>query len=482
MAIQAGLETPVPVKLPSGNARHYGAVTPMKVLLAEDEKSIALTLGDELEAAGHDVTHKADGLSALDAALNGEFDVVISDIRMPNLDGEQLLARVKEVKPDLPVVLMTGFGTMESVIKAMRLGAYDYLQKPFDTREAVLILERLHREMELNRRCAQLQEQLADKYRFENIIGTSPKMQSVYQLIRAAAGNDFPVLITGETGTGKELVAQAIHVNSPRRKFDLVKVSCQNFPPTLLEAELFGHEKGAFTDAKEQKIGRFERAHRGTIFIDDIDDMPASAQAKILNVLAERKLERLGGTKTIQVDIRIIAATKMDLQKLVREGKFRDDLYYRLNVVPIDLPPLRDREGDLPFLVKEFIKKHAGGRVYTMSPATMAELEHYTWPGNVRELEAAVQRAIALSGDTAELRREHLVRVTANTPKEALVRSDRRPLKDVLQEAEKAHILNVLKICNNKKGEAAELLGISRKNLWEKLKAYGVDAGEEAEK
>jgi transcriptional regulator with PAS, ATPase and Fis domain len=182
------------------------------------------------------------------------------------------------------------------------------------------------------------------------------------------------------------------------------------------------------------------------------------------------------------VDIRIIAATKMDLQKLVREGKFRDDLYYRLNVVPIDLPPLRDREGDLPFLVKEFIKKHAGGRVYTMSPATMAELEHYTWPGNVRELEAAVQRAIALSGDTAELRREHLVRVTANTPKEALVRSDRRPLKDVLQEAEKAHILNVLKICNNKKGEAAELLGISRKNLWEKLKAYGVDAGEDAEK
>ncbi|MCE9584291.1 MAG: sigma-54 dependent transcriptional regulator [Planctomycetes bacterium] len=454
----------------------------MKVLLAEDEKSIALTLGDELEAAGHEVTHKADGLSALDAALNGQFDAVISDIRMPHVDGEQLLARIKEVKPDLPVVLMTGFGTMESVIKAMRLGAYDYLQKPFDTREAVLILERLGREMELKRKCAQLQEQLQDKYRFENIIGSSPKMQSVYQLIRAAAGNDFPVLITGETGTGKELVAQAIHVNSPRRKFDLVKVSCQNFPESLLESELFGHEKGAFTDAKEQKIGRFERAHRGTIFIDDIDDMPAGAQAKILNVLAERKLERLGGTKTIQVDIRIIAATKTDLQKAVREGRFRDDLFYRLNVVPIDLPPLRERDGDLPYLMKEFIKKYAGGRQFTVSPQAMAELEHYPWPGNVRELEGSVQRAIALSGDTGELRREHLIRVTANTPKEALLRSDRRPLRDVLFEAEKAHILAVLKICNNKKGEAAELLGISRKNLWEKLKAYGVDAGEDAEK
>ncbi|KAF0245299.1 MAG: Fis family transcriptional [Planctomycetota bacterium] len=482
MAIQAGLETPAPVKLPAGNVKHYGAVTPMKVLLAEDEKSIALTLGDELEAAGHEVLHKADGLAALDSALNGEFDVVISDIRMPHLDGEQLLARVKEVKPDLPVVLMTGFGTMESVIKAMRLGAYDYLQKPFDTREAVLILERLQREMELKRRCAQLQEQLEEKYRFENIIGTSPKMQSVYQLIRAAAGNDFPVLITGETGTGKELVAQAIHVNSLRRKGDLVKVSCHNFPETLIEAELFGHEKGAFTDAKDQRIGRFERAHRGTIFIDDIDDMPAGTQAKILNVLAERKLERLGGSKTIQVDIRIITATKLDLQKLVRDGRFRDDLFYRLNVVPIDLPPLREREGDLPFLMKEFIKKYAGGKHFTISPSTMAELEHYTWPGNVRELEGAVQRAIALSGDTGELRREHLVRVTANTPKEAMVRSDRRPLKDVLVEAEKGHILNVLKICNNKKGEAAELLGISRKNLWEKLKSYGVDAGEDAER
>jgi DNA-binding NtrC family response regulator len=452
----------------------------MKVLLAEDEKSIAMTLGDELEAAGHEVTHKADGLAALEAALTDNWDVVISDIRMPNLDGEQLLARIKESKPDLPVVLMTGFGTIESVIKAMRLGAYDYLQKPFDTREAILILDRLHKFLELRRKCERLQEELQDKYRFETIIGASPRMQSVYQLIRAAASNDFPVLITGETGTGKELVAHAIHVNSARRKFDLVKVSCQNFPESLLEGELFGHEKGAFTDAKEQKIGRFERAHRGTIFIDDIDDMPGGAQAKILNVLAERKLERLGGTKTIQVDIRVIAATKLDLQKQVREGRFRDDLFYRLNVVPIDLPPLRDREGDIPILIREFIRKYGAGRRYEISPSTMAELEHYPWPGTVRELEGAVQRAIALSGESGELRREHLIRVTASTPKEVLVRSDRRPLRDVLFEAEKSHILGVLKICNNRKGEAAELLGISRKNLWEKLKSYGVEAGEEA--
>jgi len=452
----------------------------MKVLMAEDEKSIALTLGDELEAAGHEVVHKADGLSALQTALNENFDVVISDIRMPNLDGEQLLARLKEAKPDLPVVLMTGFGTMESVIKAMRLGAYDYLQKPFDSREAVLILERLDELIKLKRKCEQLQEEVADKYRFENIIGRSPKMESVYQLIRAAATNEFPVLITGETGTGKELVAHAIHVNSSRKKFDLVKVSCHNFPETLIESELFGHEKGAFTDAKEQKIGRFERAHRGTIFIDDIDDMPPGVQAKILNVLQEKKIERLGGTKTIQVDIRIIAATKVDLQKAVRDGRFRDDLFYRLNVVPIDLPPLRDRDGDIPTLINAFVKKHASGKSFQISPQTMAELEHYPWPGNVRELEGAVQRAIALSGDSSELHREHLIRVTANTPKDQLVRADRRPLKDVLQETEKMHILAVLKICNGKKGEAAELLGISRKNLWEKLKAYGVDEGEES--
>ncbi|NUN47328.1 MAG: sigma-54-dependent Fis family transcriptional regulator [Candidatus Brocadiae bacterium] len=451
----------------------------MKVLLAEDEKSIALTLGDELEAAHHEVVHKADGLAALDAALNEHFDVVISDIRMPNLDGEQLLARLKEARPDLPVVLMTGFGTMESVIKAMRLGAYDYLQKPFDTREAILILERLAKVQELQRKCDSLQRELEDKYRFENIIGASPKMQSVYSLIRAAATNDFPVLITGETGTGKELVAHAIHVNSARRKAELVKVSCHNFPETLLESELFGHEKGAFTDAKEQKIGRFERAHRGTIFIDDIDDMPPGAQAKILNVLQEKKIERLGGTRTTLVDIRIIVATKTDLMKMVNEGRFRNDLFYRLNVVPIDLPPMRERDGDIPLLIREFIRKHGAGKNYQISPQTMGELEHYGWPGNVRELEGSVQRAIALSGDTGELRREHLIRVTANTPKDHLVRADRRPLKDVLSEAERGHIMGVLKICNGKKGEAAELLGISRKNLWEKLKAFGVDAGGE---
>ncbi|MBI2919967.1 MAG: sigma-54-dependent Fis family transcriptional regulator [Planctomycetes bacterium] len=447
--------------------------------MAEDEKSIALTLGDELEAAGHDVVHKADGLSALQAALSDPFDVVISDIRMPNLDGEQLLARLKEAKPELPVVLMTGFGTMESVIKAMRLGAYDYLQKPFDTREAILILERLGRELELKRKCDSLQEQLADKYRFENIVGASPRIQSVYSLVRAAAANDMNVLITGETGTGKELVAHAIHVNSARKKFDFVKVSCHNFPDTLLESELFGHEKGAFTDAKDQKIGRFERANRGTIFIDDIDDMPPGAQAKILNVLQDRKLERLGGTKTISIDIRVVAATKVDLAKAVRDGRFRDDLYYRLNVVPIDIPPLRDREGDIPLLIKEFVRKYAPTKAFSISPQTMAELEHYTWPGNVRELEGAVQRAIALSGDSSELKREHLIRLAPGVPKEQLVRSDRRPLKEVLTEAEKGHILNVLKICNSKKGEAAELLGISRKNLWEKLKSYGVDEGDE---
>jgi DNA-binding NtrC family response regulator len=451
----------------------------MKVLLAEDEKSIALTLGDELEAAGHEVVHKADGLSALEAALADPFDVVISDIRMPNLDGEQLLARLKETKPDLPVVLMTGFGTMESVIKAMRLGAHDYLQKPFDTREAVIILERLQKFLEYKRKCEVLQNQLEDRYRFENIIGGSPRMRSVYDLVRAAAQNDMNVLITGETGTGKELVAQAIHVNSIRKKFDFVKVSCHNFPDTLLESELFGHEKGAFTDAKDQKIGRFERAHRGTILIDDIDDMPLPAQAKILNVLQDRKLERLGGTRTIPVDIRVVAATKVSLEKAVRDGRFRDDLYYRLNVVPIDIPPLRDREGDIPLLMKSFIEKYGSGKSYSISPQTMADLEHYPWPGNVRELEAAVQRAIALSGETRELKKEHLVRVSPGTPKEAVVRSDRRPLKDVLFDAEKTHIMGVLKICNNKKGEAAELLGISRKNLWEKLKSYGVEAGEE---
>ncbi len=329
----------------------------MKIVLAEDEKSIAVTLRDALHDAGHTVDTASDGRVALDLLRSREPDCLISDIRMPGLDGLALLKASRELRADFPVILITAFGSIDLAVQAMKLGAHDFLPKPFLNEEVIVRLERLEKHLALNAECRRLSALLKDGQPVGPFLGESRPMREVFSLIESVADGDTTVLVEGESGTGKELVAEAIHYNGGRKRGALVKLSCAVFPEGLIEDELFGHEKGAFTDAREPRAGRFERAAGGTLFLDDIDDLPSQTQVKFLRVLQERTIERLGGSRSIPVDVRIVAATKVDLAQAVREKRFREDLFYRLNVVTIRVPPLRDRLEDIPLLVAHFIRK-----------------------------------------------------------------------------------------------------------------------------
>jgi DNA-binding NtrC family response regulator len=447
----------------------------MSVLLVDDEKTIQITLRDALEEAGHQVVVAVDGLDARRAIEERNFDVVVTDLKMPGMPGMEVLRLVKERAPDTEVIVMTGYGTVESAVDAMKAGAYEYLLKPFPNEAVVLTLSRIAKQRKLLAENRSLQEQLGRATRLEGIIGSSRGMREVFQTIQLVAGQDTRVLVTGESGTGKELVARAIHNLSTRRAKPLVTISCASVPETLLEDTLFGHEKGAFTDARERRIGRFEYANGGTIFLDDIDDMPLPTQVKLLRVLQEGEVERLGGSAPIHVDVRVLAATKVDLLDAVNDGRFRQDLFYRLNVVPLTLPPLRDREDDLKLLAQHFIDAFAKGRQYRIEPATLDEMSRYSWPGNVRELEHAVERAIALAGGSEVLRREHILG-SKPVPERKPAPGRVCTLSEATAEAEKAAIRAALEHTRGRKAEAAQVLGISRKNLWEKMKAYGMEA------
>lgn len=447
----------------------------MKILLADDEKLIAITLGDALIAAGYAVTVVHDGEEALKAIHHDTFDVVITDIRMPRADGYQVLEKVKEIQPGAHVILITTFASVEDAVGAIKEGAYDYLQKPFVNDEVIERLKKLEKLVSLEQENRRLKDEIEGRRQFGAIVGKSPRMQEVYELITAVATRDGSILVEGESGTGKELVAEAIHYNSSRRDHPLVKMSCAVFPEGLIESELFGHVKGAYTDARSDRAGRFERAHRGSIFLDDIDDLRPTAQVKLLRVLQEKQFERVGGSKTIDVDVRVIAATKKDLWKLSEEGAFREDLFHRLNVVKIDLPALRDREGDLPLLVEHFMRRKGKDRDYQIEPSVLEALERYSWPGNVRELEHAVERAITLAGEDIQLQLKHLMKPLTMAGTGVVPAGRLSPLSDTVAEAEAKHIRSVLASTAGHKGEAARILGISRKNLWEKMKLYVID-------
>ncbi len=451
----------------------------MRVLVADDEKSITLTLEEDLREAGHVVEVANSGDDALAAIQRERFDCVVSDINMPGIKGDELLRRIKAADASTAVILVTGYGSIDSAVKAMKEGAADYILKPFRNEQIVHALARLDQVRALVAENRTLREQLGEVTSFGNIVGQSSAMQEVVRTVKTVAKTDATVLIQGETGTGKEVIARAIHSNSARRNQPFIAMSCAAIPSTLLEDELFGHERGAFTDAKDKKLGRFERAEGGTFFLDDIDDLALATQVKLLRVLQEKEVERLGGDKSIKVNARVIAATKVDLRAHVREGKFREDLYYRLNVVPLLLPALRERKGDIALLVHHFVKKYAGDRDYEVKPETLELMDQYSWPGNVRELEHAVERAIALAGQSRILKREHLVEMSPNF-KQAVKAPDKlRPLKEVVEEAEIEHLRYVLKMTGNHRAQAASVLGISRKNLWEKLRLYGIADGEE---
>jgi DNA-binding NtrC family response regulator len=454
----------------------------VRVLVADDETSITMTLEEDLREAGHDVLVARTGDEAWAALERDRFECLISDINMPGMRGDELLRRAKAADPALSVILVTGYGSIDSAVQAMKDGATDYILKPFRNDQIVHALQKLGKLRSLEAECANLRTQISEIAGFQNIVGQSAAMRAVIDIVRTVAKTDTTVLLEGETGTGKEVIARAIHNNSSRSKGPWVAISCAAIPATLLEDELFGHERGAFTDARERKLGRFERAQGGTFFLDDIDDLPLTTQVKLLRVLQEREVERLGGDRPIKVDIRVIAATKADLQAMVREGKFREDLYYRLNVVTIVIPTLKDRAGDIPLLARHFMRKFGEGRDLDIAPDVVAAMERYPWPGNVRELEHAIERAVALSGGARSLKAEHLLPGLARAAgaAEAPRPDDVGSLRSVVEQAEREHLKRVLKLTGNRRAQAAAILGISRKNLWEKLRFHGIEAGEES--
>src|SRR5436190_4842215 len=447
----------------------------MKILLADDERSIAVTLGDALRGAGHIVTVVPDGEQAIQALKLDPFDCVITDIRLPKADGLKVLRAARENQPAPRVILITAYASVEDAVAAIKEGAEDYIQKPFFNDDVVARLKKLERLQSLEQENKQLKEELSGRRQFGALVGKAPKMQAVYDLVKSVAASEANVLIEGESGTGKERVAEAIHFNSPRKARPLVKMSCSVFPESLIEDELFGHVKGAFTDAKADKSGRFERAHTGTIFIDDIDDLHPVPQVKLLRVLQEREFERIGSAQPIKVDVRVVVATKKDLWELVQGGRFREDLFHRLNVVKVQIPPLRERSEDIPLLVGHFIQKLSKGRAFAVTPEVLEALQGYSWPGNVRELEHAIERAIALAGDDLVLKKEHLLRPLNMAGSDVPPTGKLSTLREMVAEAETRHIRSVVAYTQGHRGEASRILGITRKNLWEKMREYGIE-------
>ena len=370
------------------------------ILIVDDEKNYLLVLEDLLMEEGYQVVTSESGIGALEILKGHELDVVITDMKMPGMDGMTLLERIHVQYPDLPVIMMTAYGSVEKAVEAMRKGAFDYILKPFKNEELKLTIRKAIDHYQLVCQNRYLTRELQDRYQFSNIIGKSAAMQRIYRLIEKVAPSRATVLITGESGTGKELIARAIHFNSPRAERPFISVNCGALPETLLESELFGHEKGAFSGAVSQRKGRFELAHEGTLFLDEISEMSSPLQVKLLRILQEMEFERVGGSQSLKVDVRVVAASNRDLHIEVAEGRFRSDLFYRLNVVHVPLPPLRERKDDIPLLVNHFLRKYAVGERlcnFRIEPEAMRLLLDYQWPGNVRELENVIERAIILS-------------------------------------------------------------------------------------
>jgi DNA-binding NtrC family response regulator len=448
----------------------------MQVLLVEDEPTIAVTLQDDLEDAGHLVTHVADGQQAIELLGQQVFDCVITDVRLPGADGLKVLQAAKRARPDTEVLMMTGYATVEQAVEAMRLGADDYIQKPFLNAHVLDRLSRIGKVRALIHENRILRQELdGGRGGLPGVIGKSRAMEAVFKTVRTVAQNDASVLIEGESGTGKERIARAIHTLSLRKDKPFVALSCGALPDTLLETELFGHEKGAFTDAQKLRRGRFEVANGGTIFLDDIDDMPLSVQVKLLRVLQEREFERVGGEQLVKVDLRVVSATKVPLMDLVRQHRFREDLFYRLNVVPVRLPPLRERDGDVALLAQHFVEKLGGGRQFTIKTDVLESMAEYSWPGNVRELENHCAQAIAMAGGATVLKREHLLPVDKTRRAALEPPTQLQSLREVMVNAEREHLKTVLKAVGGHRTKAASVLGISRKVLWEKLRDYGIE-------
>jgi two-component system response regulator AtoC len=441
-----------------------------RIAIIEDDKLMRVTLEDALRSSGYDVSSFETGEEALKKLQENPFSVIVTDVRLPGIDGINILKEISR-RGDTQVIIMTAFGTIRDAVEVMKLGAFDYITKPFSLDEFLLLIERALEVKRLREENIRLKHDINRCYSFPNIIGNSPRMKNLFSLIEKISGSDSTVLILGESGTGKELVATTIHYQSKRKDGPLIKVNCAALPEGLIEAELFGHEKGAFTGAVKKKQGRFELADGGTIFLDEVGDLPLSTQAKLLRVIQERTFERVGGTETIRVDVRIIGATNKNLQKEVENGTFREDLFYRLNVIPLLIPPLRERREDIPDLVEFFLKRFNArlSKNARFSKEAMELLLEYDYPGNVRELENIVERVVTLS--TGELIKKEDLPLPLITSQS----SNYPSLSEITNRAEREYIVRVLKLTGGNRTRAAEMLGISRKTLWEKLNAYGIE-------
>ncbi|HEY2945508.1 MAG TPA: sigma-54 dependent transcriptional regulator [Vicinamibacteria bacterium] len=446
-----------------------------RIVVIDDEVNAASALETLLREDGYEVASAHEAAGGLALLEKMEADLVLTDLRMPGMDGLELLGRIKEMRPDTMVIFMTAYGTVKTAVRAMKTGAEDYLAKPIDMEELEVILERALSKKGLLQEAKLLRERVGRKYHFENLVGESPEMLHVFKIVKQVAASASSVLLLGESGTGKELVAQALHQNSPRRDKPFVKVACAALPETLLESELFGHEKGAFTGALYTRAGRFEMADGGTLFLDEIGDISPTVQVKLLRFLEQREFERVGGNRTFKVDVRIVVATHRDLKKKLEEGTFREDLYYRLNVIEIHIPALRERTGDIPVLAQHFLSKYAeanGKDVRGLSDEALALLLRHPWPGNVRELENAIERAVVLS-DTAVLTPAHFPTLRGAEVAPGGPRSNGVAIPgSTLPEIEKEAILRTLEAVAGSTSRAAALLGISPRKIQYKLKEY----------
>ncbi|MFH1776962.1 MAG: sigma-54 dependent transcriptional regulator [Candidatus Omnitrophota bacterium] len=455
------------------------------VLVVDDDQSMCFILQEAFKKEKYNVHVVKSGEEALKLASKISFDVITLDIKMPDMDGFEVITKLKQINPDHVIVIVTAYGAEKVAIEAIQKGAYDYFTKPFDLETLRVVIRRAIEKNRLDLENRTLRDQIKKRYDFKNIIGKSSKMLEVFELMSKLINTDVTVLILGESGTGKELVSRAIHYNSPRRDKPFIKINCAAIPDTLLESELFGHEKGAFTDAAAAKPGKFELAHGGTLFLDEIGDMSAATQSKLLRVLQEKEIERLGGTKPIKVNVRIIVATNKNLTQTVKDGEFREDLYYRINVVSINLPPLRQRREDIPYLIDYFLANFNAEfhrNIKNISVDAMELLMKYNWPGNVRELENVLQRAI-LVADKDTIIKECLPMYLRSMEKESYYQKVEhtdftQPLNDIVKEVvcdiEKQLILQALNKTNWNRTHAAELLKISRKSLFNKIKQYDI--------
>jgi DNA-binding NtrC family response regulator len=471
-----------PAARPKSNSRRPRRGTALDILVVDDDTDIRQYLSDLLRQAGHRVSLAADGAQAGAQVSAHVFDLVLSDVRLPRGDGRALLRRVRHESPSTDVILITAFGEVSDAVAALKDGAHDYLTKPVRSEELLVRIERIAAERDVRRELQEARDELSrtQAEMDDPIIGRSPSIERLLERVGTIAASEAPVLIHGESGSGKELVARTLHRRSARQAGPFVAVNCAAFPESLLEAELFGHERGAFTGAVRRRDGRFKAADGGTLLLDEIAEIPLPAQAKLLRVLQEGSVEPLGTNESVSVDVRVISATHRDLKERIAQGLFREDLYYRLNVLDLTIPPLRERRADLPLLVEHFLRRAtpAGKEASKISPRAWAALYEHAYPGNVRELAHAIQHAVVLARG-GEIDMQHLPRdISGVVPAREQRAGELQPLSLALREFEKIYLGRALVAAGGKKTAAARLLGISRKTLWEKLRAHGLSGGD----